>query len=170
MPPTGRTEIAFGGSSGAIAVENQAKRVFQLRALKAIEAVPIQASEEWIEIDATDRGKSKLPLSRIQAISVAAVDGLGPRPVLVLDFVLNWTAGQSEPMKLIRFRSDSFDPLQFVPGAANPLAALTTWIGWFEESCVISCLPNRDILEGRFARFASLREYEREVLMAEVES
>ena len=170
MPPTGRTEIAFGGSSGAIAVENQAKRVFQLRALKAIEAVPIQASEEWIEIDATDRGKSKLPLSRIQAISVAAVDGLGPRPVLVLDFVLNWTAGQSEPMKLIRFRSDSFDPLQFVPGAANPLAALTTWIGWFEESCVISCLPNRDILEGRFARFASLREYEREALMAEVES
>lgn len=170
MPPGGRTEIAFGGSSGAIAVEDQATRVFQLRGLKAIEAVPIQASEEWIEIDATDRGKSKLPLSRIQAISVAAVDGLGPRPVLVLDFVLNWTAGQAEPMKLIRFRSDSFDPLQFVPGAANPLAALTTWIGWFEESCVISCLPNRDILEGRFARFASLREYEREALMAEVES
>ena len=170
MPPTGRTEIAFDGSSGAIAVEDQATRVFQLRGLKAIEAVPIQASEEWIEIDATGRGKSKLPLSRIQAISVAAVDGLGPRPVLVLDFVLNWTAGQSEPMKLIRFRSDSFDPLQFVPGGANPLAALTTWIRWFEESCVISCLPNRDILEGRFARFASLREYEREALMAEVES
>ena len=170
MPPTGRTEIAFGGSSGAVAVEDQATRVFQLRGLKAIEAVPIQASEEWIEIDATGRGKSKLPLSRIQAISVAAVDGLGPRPVLVLDFVLNWKAGQSEPMKLIRFRSDSFDPLQFVPGAANSLAALTTWIGWFEENCVISCLPNRDILEGRFARFASLREYEREALMAEVES
>ena len=170
VPPTGRTEIAFGGSSGAVAVEDQATRVFQLRGLKAIEAVPIQASEEWIEIDATGRGKSKLPLSRIQAISVAAVDGLGPRPVLVLDFVLNWKAGQSEPMKLIRFRSDSFDPLQFVPGAANSLAALTTWIGWFEESCVISCLPNRDILEGRFARFASLREYEREALMAEVES
>ena len=170
MPPTGRTEIAFGESSGAIAVEDQATRFFQLRGLRAIEAVPIQSSEEWIEIDAMERGKSKLPLSRIEAISVAAVDGLGPRPVLVLDFVLNWMAGQSEPMKLIRFRSDSFDPLQFVPGAANPLAALTTWIGWFEESCVISCLPNRDILEGRFARFASLREYEREALMAEVES
>ena len=73
-------------------------------------------------------------------------------------------------MKLIRFRRDSFDPLQFVPGAANPLEALTTWIGWFEQSCMISCLSNRDTLEGGFARFASLREYEREALMAEVES
>ena len=170
MPPTGRTESAFGGSSGAIAVEDQAPRVLQLRGLKAIEAVPIQASAEWIAIDARGRGKSKLPLSRIQAISVAAVDGLGPRPVLLLDFVLNWTAGLSESMKLIRFRSDSFDPLQFVPGAASPLEALTTWIGWFEQSCMISCLSNRDTLEGGFARFASLREYEREALMAEVES
>ena len=35
---------------------------------------------------------------------------------------------------------------------------------------MISCLSNRDTLEGGFARFASLREYEREALMAEVES
>ena len=168
--PTGRTEIAFGGASDVEETVSQPTRVLQLRSLKAIEAVPVEASAAWIEIDATDRGKSKLPLSRIEAISVAAVDGLGPRPVLVLDFVLNWTAEPAEPMKLIRFRSDRFDPLQFVPDAANPLAALTAWVGWFEERCELTCLPSREILDGHFARFASLREYERDALMAEVAS
>ncbi len=153
-------EFAFGGS------EAQATSIMKLRSLKALEAVPLEANAEWIEIDADDRGKSKLPYSRIQAISMAAVLGLGPRPVLVLDFVLNWSGDPSEPMKLIRFRSDRFDPLAYAPEAANPLAALTAWVVQIERLSGATCLPSRAVLEGRFTRHASLEDYERGILMA----
>jgi hypothetical protein len=137
-----------------------------LRPMKALDALPIATSEEWIEIDASPRGKSKIPFSRIQAIAMAAVSGLGNRPVLIVDIVLNGSESVDEPMKLIRFRSDRFDPLGFEPAAANPLAALTTWVQRLQSESNAICLPSRKILDGEFARFDSLEVYEREVLMA----
>ena len=97
---------------------------------------------------------------------MAAVDGLSDRPVLLVDFVLNWREGRDEPMKLIRFRSDRFDPLAFVPEAGDPLAALRSWVGQLVDASGADCLPNRELREGRFARFPSLAEYEARVLMA----
>ena len=158
-PSPSRDEFAFGG------VDGEATSLMQLRPLKARNAVPLDAGEDWLEIDADDRGKSKLPYARIQAISIVAVSGLGPRPVLVLDLVLNWTAGRQEPMKLVRLRSDRFDPFDYADGA-NPLAALTAWVNELERESSATCLPSRDVLNGSFARYASLAEYERQVLMA----
>jgi membrane associated rhomboid family serine protease len=137
-----------------------------LRPMKALDALPIATSEEWIEIDASPRGKSKIPFSRIQAIAMAAVSGLGNRPVLIVDVVLSGSKSVDEPMKLIRFRSDRFDPLGFEPAAANPLAALTTWVQRLQSESNAMCLPSRKMLDGEFARFDSLEVYEREVLMA----
>jgi hypothetical protein len=134
--------------------------------MKALDALPIETSKEWIEIDASPRGKSKIPFSRIQAIAMAAVSGLGNRPVLIVDIVLNGSESVDEPMKLIRFRSDRFDPLGFEPAAANPLAALTTWVQRLQSESNAICLPSRKILDREFARFDSLEVYEREVLMA----
>ncbi len=156
------TDIAFA-SAGAEA----ATTLLERRALKAVAAVPVDAREDWIEIDAEGRGKSRLPLHRIEAIAIGAVDGLGPRPVLVIDFVLNWRGDASEPLKSIRLRSDRFDPLTFSPDAAHPLEALTRWIGTLEARTNAACLPSRDVLAGTFARFADLASYEREVLLAE---
>ena len=162
MPAAEADEAA--ASSGP-AAPPQATQLVGLRPIKAIEAVPVQATEEWIEIDAVGgRGKSKLPLARLQAISIAAVDGLGPRPVLVMDLVLNWVA-TDEPMKSIRVRSDRFDPMRFAPGASNPLEALTRWVGAIERASDATCLPAQAILDGRFTRHASLADYEREILI-----
>lgn len=136
-----------------------------LREIKVLDAMPLASDGETIEIDAAERGKSKLPLTRIQAVSMVAVEGLSTRPVLLVDVVLNWSAGREEAMKLIRFRSDRFDPMPFAPGAGSPLAAMTAWVTAIVEHSGASCLPGRDILAGRFARFASLDDYEREVLM-----
>lgn len=156
-----RTEFAFASSSsGATTAE------MPLRAVKAVEAVPVGAGEDWIEVDADGRGKSKLPISRIDAIAIGAVEDLGPRPVLVIDLVLNWAVDAREPIKSIRLRSDRFDPLVFAPGAGSPLDALTRWVGSIEAQSGASCLPTRDLLAGRFDRFADLVSYEREVLMA----
>jgi len=168
-------EIAFGQS----AVEQEtadalvapapaaATTVLARRALKAVAAIPVTVGDDWIEIDADGRGKSRLPLHRIQAIGIGAVEGLGSRPVLVIDFVLNWTGDAGEPLKSIRVRSDRFDPMAFSPGAANPLEALTRWIGSLESRTAATCLPNREILAGAFGRFADLATYERDVLLAE---
>ena len=147
-------------------VASEASRATALRRLKALEAVPLDANEDWIEIDADERGKSKLPYARIEAIAIAAVGGLGPRPVLILDCVLNWMADGGEPMKSIRFRSDRFDPQRYVPAAASPLAALTAWLRDLERLSGATCLPSRRALEGLFERYASLEDYEREVLLA----
>ncbi|MBJ18724.1 MAG: hypothetical protein CL933_04795 [Deltaproteobacteria bacterium] len=157
-------DFAFGSA------DDQPTSIMQLRPLKALEAVPLETSGEWVEIDVDGRGKSKLPYARIQAISVAAVLGLGPRPVLILDFVLNWRGDASEPMKLIRFRSDRFDPFKYSPDTGDPLAALTAWVVELEGLSGAICLPTRGILKGHFTRHASLEVYEREVLMASPES
>jgi hypothetical protein len=146
-----------------------------LRPLKALEAIPISMGTDWIEIDASPKGKSKLPFHRIQTLAMAAVDGLGEKPVLVVDCLLSGSgaiggsgqSGQSEDfMKSIRFRGDRFDPLQFVPDAANALAALTAWIRRLQAGSNANCLPSREILGGSFERFASIEAYEREVLGA----
>jgi hypothetical protein len=102
----------------------------------------------------------------MQSIAMAAVNGLGKRPVLILDIVLSGPDGIDERMKLIRFRSDRFDPLGFEPDAANPLAALTAWVKRLQRKSNAICLPSQVILAGEFARFGSLEAYEREVLMA----
>jgi membrane associated rhomboid family serine protease len=137
-----------------------------LRSMKALDALPIATGDEWIEIDASPRGKSKVPFSRIQTIAMAAVGGLGNRPVLIVDIMLNGSDGVDEPMKLIRFRSDRFDPRGLEPDAANPLTALIAWVERLQRGSNAICLPSRSILAGEFARFDTLEAYEREVLMA----
>lgn len=160
------TDAVPASDSRQYAIGVGAGPAHRLRSMKALEAVPLQATPEWIEIDAAERGKSKLPIMRIQAIAMAAVSGLASRPVLLVDFVLNWNDDREQSMKLIRLRSDRFDPLQFEPGAGNPLAALTTWVVELQSASDATCLPSRDLLSGSFARFESLEDYEREVLMA----
>ncbi|MEE8166870.1 MAG: hypothetical protein V3T64_14985, partial [Myxococcota bacterium] len=137
-----------------------------LRVLKALDSIPVGVSEDSIEIDVDGRGKSNLPLARIQAVSMSAISGLASRPVLIIDFALNWSGDQSEPLKVIRLRSDRFDPCQFEPGEATPLEALTVWVRHLQIRSGATCLPSRAMLEGQFARFDSLEAYESEVLMA----
>ena len=161
-PPADDFAFAQPASSG-----EPVTMVMSPRSIKAIDAVPVGASDEWIEVDAEGHGKSKLLLARIDAIAMGAVDGLGPRPVLVIDFVLNWGGDASESIKSIRVRSDSFDPLAFASDATSSLEALTHWVASIEAETGAAVLPTRDILAGRFARFADLSAYVRDVLMAE---
>jgi hypothetical protein len=134
--------------------------------MKALDAVPVAMQDDGIEVDASPRGKSRVPFARIQAIGMAAVKGLGQRTVLVIDLVLNGADSIDEPMKLIRFRSDRFDPKPFEPGAASPLDAIVAWVGRLQQRSNAICLPSQEILEGRFPRFRALEDYEREVLAA----
>jgi hypothetical protein len=137
-----------------------------MRTLKALASIPTDWSGDWIEFDIEGRGKSKIPIMRIEGIALGAVAGLGPKPVLVVDLVLNWSGPVAEPLKVFRLRSDRFDPMLLEPGAVNPLAALKAWIERLQAQANATCLPSRGFLKGKFDRFESLRAYEREVLIA----
>jgi membrane associated rhomboid family serine protease len=150
----------------AIGIESPPADEGKLRALKAVEAVPIELHEECIDIDVQGRGKSRLPIARIEAIVVAGISGLASRPILLVDFALNWMGDPSEPLKVIRFRSDRFDPRSFEPGEMNPLEALTAWVRRLQIRSQATCLPSRSILDGHFVRYDSVEDYESEVLAA----
>ncbi|MBK7951907.1 MAG: rhomboid family intramembrane serine protease [Deltaproteobacteria bacterium] len=142
-----------------------------LRALRTIEAVPVEVGADAIEIDTDGRGKSRLPFPRIEAIAVGVVRGLGPRPVVVVDCILNWRDDIGSPLKLIRFRSDRFEPGvvgETAPGT-SPVAALGAFAGQLQRASGAACLPSEAILAGSYASFACLEDYEREVLGAERE-
>lgn len=140
-----------------------------LRSLRAIDAVPAEVTREAIEIDTDGRGKSRLPYARIEAIAVAAVRGLGPQPVLVVDCILNWRDDIASPLKLIRFRSDRFDAaaIGVTEAGASPAAALGRWAAQLQRASGAASLPSEAALAGRFAGFDTLEVYEREVLGAE---
>lgn len=142
-----------------------------LRALRAIDAVPVELRDDAIEIDTDGRGKSRLPIARIEAIGMAAVRGLGPRPVLVVDCVLNWRDDIASPLKLIRFRSDRFDAavVGVAESGAAPATGLIAFAIELQRASGAACLPSQTILTGSPASFDSLESYEREVLGAERE-
>ncbi len=139
-----------------------------LRALRAIDAVPVEVTADAIEIDTDGRGKSRLPIARIEAIAIAAVRGLGPRPVLVVDCILNWRDDIASPLKLIRFRSDRFEATAVGAAAGtSAVSALGTWAKGLQRASGACCLPSEASLAGSPASFDALEVYEREVLGAE---
>jgi len=93
------------------------------RKLRVRNAVPVSLESKSLVIEVDGGNKTRLPFTRIDALAAAAIQGLGAKPVVVIDLVVNWQSA-SEPLKIIRLRSDRFDPAQLAPGTANQLEAL----------------------------------------------
>lgn len=143
-----------------------------LRSIRAIEAVPLELQSDAVEIDTDGRGKSRLPFARIEALAVATVRGLGPAPVVVLDCILNWRDDIGSPLKLIRFRSDRFEASAIGVGepGGDDATVLGAWAASLARASGATCLPSEAILGGvGLPAFASLEDYERDVLGAERE-
>jgi hypothetical protein len=95
------------------------------------------------------------------------VKGLRPKPVVIVDLVGNWMAPADEPLKVIRLRSDRFDPRKLVPGESAGFQALKIWIGKLVAQSGAVPLPDATAVAGEpFPTFESLEAYEREVLGA----
>ncbi|MFT4572792.1 MAG: membrane associated rhomboid family serine protease [Myxococcota bacterium] len=94
-----------------------------VRQMRVREAVPVSLESDAIVVEVDDGKKIRLPYTRIDALAAAAVSGAGARPVVVIDLIVNWQSA-GEVLKVIRLRSDRFDPAALVPGAASQMAAL----------------------------------------------
>jgi membrane associated rhomboid family serine protease len=137
-----------------------------IRQLEAIMAVPTDFDSEGLLIETEGGARKRVRSDCIEAVSVAAVDGLGMKTVIVLDLVLNWISLTTEPLKVIRLRGDRFDPRRLAPDCAEPLDALRAIIRRILDASDAIPLPDLQSVSGMpFAAFPSLRAYQRDVLM-----
>ena len=64
-------------------------------------AVPLSLGEEELVVYVSGKGQSRLAYGRITAVSLAAVRGLGPKPVVLLDLLLSGPQPGPEPLALV---------------------------------------------------------------------
>ena len=139
------------------------------RALAALDAMPLRCDEEGLHVSVVRSGaKKRVPFESIDAVAVAAVQGLGPKPVIVVDLVLNWMTTAKEKLRVVRLRTDKFDPRSLSPGVDSPADALRRFLARLIVSARATPLPDAPSAQGRpFATFPSLVDYQRTVLLVE---
>jgi tetratricopeptide (TPR) repeat protein len=138
------------------------------RAIRAIAAMPVALDPEGLRIEADGGAKKRVPLEKLEAISVAAVGGLSEKPVILIDLVMNWSSGGDEPLKVIRLRGDRFDARAFVRDAQSPLDALRAFVGVLLRESGATPLPDEQSANGMpFASFGDLTSYQRDILGAD---
>jgi len=148
-----------------------------LRPLRIRTAVPLAIDEDGLVLEVDGGGKTRLPFGRIQAMAVASVKGIASKPVVIVDFAINWEAGR-EPLRLIRLQSDRYDPRALVQGlretdASNSeslpaIAALRIFLRQVLGGGDITPMPNPAAAGAEpLAKYESLSAYQRDVLMAE---
>jgi hypothetical protein len=138
------------------------------RVLDAVLAVPLELQDDGVEIQ-TQQGQKKLVrYERIEAVSVAAVHGIGPKPVILVDLVLNWMTPKSETLRVIRMRGDRFDPRRVLTGHVSATEALRAFVKTVIDRSGGVALPDPEAALGRpFASFEDLALYQRSVLLVE---
>lgn len=139
------------------------------RKLKIREGVPAAIENDAIVVEIDGGSKTRVPFARIEAVAAAAVSGLREKPVVVIDLVVNWSAAY-DPIKVIRLRSDRFDPGQLVPGHESQVDALRKMLSGVVQASNASALPSANGAVGSpFDVFASLDDYHRTVLGGKVD-
>jgi len=138
------------------------------RGLEAVEAVPVGLGDEGLDIQTSDGQTKLVRWERIEAVALAAVEGLAEKPLLLLDLALNWVAPEGQVLRVIRLRSDHYDPRRLMGREGSRVEALRELIETLLERSQAAPLPSEEAVSGRpFASYPSLADYERGVLEAE---
>jgi hypothetical protein len=136
--------------------------------LKLVEGVPTRLSDEALYLETAGARKAKIDYAKVDAIAVAAVEGIGSKPVLLLDLLLNWNDCSEGPLRAVRLRSDTFDARTLARHATRPSDTLREFAALLRERCAAAPLPDAEAVAGRpFAVYESLASYEREVLQVD---
>jgi membrane associated rhomboid family serine protease len=136
--------------------------------LKVIEAAPLELAEAGVALQRVGGGRGRVDYDKIQALAVAAVDGLSSKPVLIIDLIINWNDTGEGPLQLIRLRSDAFDVRKLLPQATRSVDAFRALQEQLLARTGAVPLPDRDAVRGRpFRTYSDLESYVREVLQVE---
>jgi membrane associated rhomboid family serine protease len=136
--------------------------------LKVIEAAPLELAEAGIGLQRIGGGSGRVDYDRVQALAVAAVEGLSSKPVLIIDLIVNWNDTGEGPLQLIRLRSDAFDVRKLIPQVTRSIDAFRALQEQLLARTGAVPLPDRDAVSGRpFRTYSDLEIYQREVLQVE---
>ena len=137
--------------------------------IKVREAVPVALSEQGLTLELDGGRNVVLAYRKIQAVAVSAVHGLSEHPVLIVDLIANWNDANEGPLRLVRLRSDRFDPVRLVPGTERPAEAIRELRSRLLARSGAVSLPDPDgATGGPFRVFESLEVYQRDVLQADL--
>jgi membrane associated rhomboid family serine protease len=161
-----REETPRQGAPGSAAPRPEAIEIdFVNRTARSVAATPIALDSQGLLVEVASGSKKRVPLDRIEALAVAAVGGLGPKAVVVIDVVMNWESAGGDPLKILRMRGDRFDPSALVPGTADRLEALRAFTRELLYKSATIGLPDPQSVAGMpFAAYDDLDSYERAVL------
>ncbi|MCZ6463632.1 MAG: hypothetical protein O7A09_04775 [Proteobacteria bacterium] len=129
-------------------------------------AVPVALEDDGLRVR-SDAGEIRIPWSEIEAVSVFQV---GEKPVPIIDLVRHWRREGGEPLRVVRLRTDGFDPAALAPDPerVGPDGALASLLSEILDRTRAVPLPGPESALGLcVASFADLESYEREVLRRE---
>ncbi len=126
-------------------------------------AIPVALEEDAIVLRIGE-GERRLRLDHLKVVAAAAVPGPTGKPTVVVDLLLDAPWEDRSILRAVRLLGSSFDPRTIVPGE-NPVESLRKMLTHIISWSGATALPDPESARGRpFRRFASLAEYEREVL------
>jgi len=158
-PPEGRArDLALASSAS----------VMRFCGLKSIDAVPLELAADGVVLQRVGGSSGRVDYRRVQALAAAAVKGLAPKSVLIIDLILNWNDTGEGLLELIRVRSDTFDVRKLMPHATRSIDAFRALQEQLLARTGAVPLPDRDAVRGRpYRTYSDLESYQREVLQVE---
>src|SRR5262245_2147656 len=138
------------------------------RRLEVASATPVELEPAGLRVALAAGGERVIGWREIDAIAVGAVDGLGPKPVLVIDLVAGGRRPAEEPLRIVRLQGDRYDPRKIAPGPSSPVDAFRELVDRLLGESGAAPLPDLRAVRGRpFAGFRSLTAFEEDVLASE---
>lgn len=133
--------------------------------LQVTEAMPTQLRGDAIALQLRGGRKVRISYSSIQALAAAEVLDSDLHPVVLIDLVLNWTESDDASLRVVRLRSDGFDPRMVMEAPTADDEALRDFLAELLARSSAEPLPDLDSVLGVKPRaFDDIETYEREVL------
>jgi hypothetical protein len=135
--------------------------------VKTTPAMPVALDVAGLRVRLEGGAPSLIEWTRIQAVAVGLVSGLGAKPVVVIDLVLNWAESPDGALEVMRLRSDGFRARQLVVGAENALDALRAMLALVLARSGAVPLPDASAARGLpFRAYGSAEAYQTQVLLS----
>ncbi len=137
--------------------------------VKIVEGTPARLSKGGLFIKVAAGRMIELKYARVEALAAAmVVRSLGQSPEVVIDLALNWSRAGDEVLRIVRLRSDGFDPRTLIPDEDSLEDAYRAFLDKLLTLTRALPLPDEESARGRPMRvYSDLDTYQREVLEVE---
>ncbi len=138
-----------------------------LKKLELHQVEPLSIDGTRMTLDVLGRGPSALGLDKVQAVATAVIRPSGKQAFIIIDLLLDPPWATKTSLRVVRMHSGRLEPTKLVPEAPNSAAALRMMIDkLLTVSQGIPLPDSRSVKGSPFREFASLKEYQLEVLQA----